>query len=937
MLTKKRKLNADDNDECDHYRRNVITEGDAKINTIQAHAYLYEISDTLCEVINNYKCALKDETYRDTKKKTEEFLRLIKKASKSITRGINVASALQKKRGIVKRLISERKADFNVDLKRKTLLKQDFNIRGSNDVNYLKYLLKIFETSTNDINEQLLREESNRESRKVIKKGKDNDNLFPTPSNNTHYTLKELILNIENAKLSVFAYYNRAILRKKTIVICSLKTLYRHYNLYKSQGVLPPHGYDGINEGRPRLIPDTDIKLLNKSLNTIGYAETASGLQDTLMSTISKQSELRGKLEAPKIPCAQTIDHYHTKAALNDTTVSMVKTRYTMNKTSRRQMASTSVRNLGSQVGAVAYSNFKVCVKRWDGYYKVSKGAQECIDIIQKVTGTFVEPINPAFLLNEDCSSQYFYSGVAPNSNKDKSYSRVKVESIEDRNRSSIWINSDSSEEPCSGIRVKFACGGSAAGFVYPIVILISGLSDSEMPKDDFLVVEMKGMGINGRIDPRNEEIGYVCFMKHDVKQLHFFDWFYQTITYPTIVAIRKRYNQFYEDGDSDEQHDHHNDKCILWGDSDIPYLQQMTSPERIADSMNKGIYFSKIGAKITETSQPLDLGPFFKILKMAGRNLTSVGTVSDMTITVDKMFKKLSLNKEIILSTGKLNTLKDCIVCSPDMMTKSFSTRTIQKAFVSSGMLDVKMKQCPDISGIINSFKVNWNKVEGGINWFMKMVPAIVLEFYKNGEILEQFYDDKEFPLDFDKNGKLYRLNSNANNMTRSSVLYHPSILQNKRETIKKANDLINSDQTKALIDAEQLFVTNKECEDKLVQLVLPGSTDSFSIQIAQEITIEMFHKCSALLLCAFIKVRLLNNLLDTYMMPLKGKPGLVRSGLTDKNTKGPFMIALAYQARLKPIVGTVPTLPPIETPPYSSSHQRLFLIRKVYLNWII
>ena len=71
--------------------------------------------------------------------------------------------------------------------------------------------------------------------------------------------------------------------------------------------------------------------------------------------------------------------------------------------------------------------------------------------------------------------------------------------------------------------------------------------------------------------------------------------------------------------------------------------------------------------------------------------------------------------------------------------------------------------------------------------------------------------------------------------------------------------------------------------------------------------------------------------------MMPLKGKPGLVRSGLTDKNTKGPFMIALAYQARLKPIVGTVPTLPPIETPPYSSSHQRLFLIRKVYLNWII
>ena len=177
-----------------------------------------------------------------------------------------------------------------------------------------------------------------------------------------------------------------------------------------------------------------------------------------------------------------------------------------------------------------------------------------------------MQPINPAFLLNKDCSSQCFYSGIAPNANKDNSYSRVKVESIEDRNRSSIWINSDSTEEPCSGVRVKFACGGSAAGFVYPICILISGLKDSEMPSEDFVVVKLKGLGINGRIDPRNEEVGYICFMKHDVKQLHFFDWFYNTITYPTIVAIRKRYNKFYED-DTDEvqqQHDHHHDKCIL-------------------------------------------------------------------------------------------------------------------------------------------------------------------------------------------------------------------------------------------------------------------------------------------------------------------------------------------------------------------------------------
>ena len=52
--------------------------------------------------------------------------------------------------------------------------------------------------------------------------------------------------------------------------------------------------------------------------------------------------------------------------------------------------------------------------------------------------------------------------------------------------------------------------------------------------------------------------------------------------------------------------------QVCMWGDSDIPYLQQMTDPDKIKLSISRGIYFAKIGAKIIETSQPLDLGPFF-------------------------------------------------------------------------------------------------------------------------------------------------------------------------------------------------------------------------------------------------------------------------------------------------------------------------------------
>ena len=81
-----------------------------------------------------------------------------------------------------------------------------------------------------------------------------------------------------------------------------------------------------------------------------------------------------------------------------------------------------------------------------------------------------------------------------------------------------------------------------------------------------------------------------------------------------------------------------------------------MISPERIEVAMKRGIYFSKIGAKIIETSQPLDLGTFFKILKISGQNMPSVGMENPLTIVIDIIVKKLRKDKELSLST-----LKEC------------------------------------------------------------------------------------------------------------------------------------------------------------------------------------------------------------------------------------------------------------------------------------
>ena len=74
-------------------------------------------------------------------------------------------------------------------------------------------------------------------------------------------------------------------------------------------------------------------------------------------------------------------------------------------------MSSTYVRNLASHVDAIAYSNFRPVPEKWNHPKKLSKGATEMIKKIKDVTGTHVKPIHSACLLNEDCSSQYYFLG----------------------------------------------------------------------------------------------------------------------------------------------------------------------------------------------------------------------------------------------------------------------------------------------------------------------------------------------------------------------------------------------------------------------------------------------------------------------------------------------------------------------------------------------
>ena len=105
------------------------------------------------------------------------------------------------------------------------------------------------------------------------------------------------------------------------------------------------------------------------------------------------------------------------------------------------------------------------------------------------------------------------------------------------------------------------------------------------MSFDEFLVFTLEGINISDDVDIDNTGLGYVCFMHINCAQLRFFECFYEKVTYPFIISIRKKINPNFV---SENEIIPDGQAILLWGDSDIPYLKQLTRPELMEQSLNK-------------------------------------------------------------------------------------------------------------------------------------------------------------------------------------------------------------------------------------------------------------------------------------------------------------------------------------------------------------
>lgn len=81
--------------------------------------------------------------------------------------------------------------------------------------------------------------------------------------------------------------------------------------------------------------------------------------------------------------------------------------------------------------------------------------------------------------------------------------------------------------------------------------------------------------------------------------------------------------------------------------------------------------------------------------------------------------------------------------------------------------------------------------------------------------------------------------------------------------------------------------------------------------------ITVEICEKINASLLAAFYKCRVVKDLKEKIVLPIKGTAKKVHNNELDQKTKGPFLIQKCVNVRMLPVIAEPPKFEQIEIVP--------------------
>jgi hypothetical protein len=148
--------------------------------------------------------------------------------------------------------------------------------------------------------------------------------------------------------------------------------------------------------------------------------------------------------------------------------------------------------------------------------------------------GASVYPVEPYLLYSTDDTTKYIFEGT-----QKKFFPNVPTTKSSISKRGTNAIYKCKGNKSMSGMRVNLTFIFSAMGTCFPLVCIVTGLTEQEMPtREEFLHVKVPGLCIGGGgVNVNNQEVGHLLFMRNTkgAKKKRF-KWYQQEILMPGIT-----------------------------------------------------------------------------------------------------------------------------------------------------------------------------------------------------------------------------------------------------------------------------------------------------------------------------------------------------------------------------------------------------------------
>ena len=213
-------------------------------------------------------------------------------------------------------------------------------------------------------------------------------------------------------------------------------------------------------------------------------------------------------------------------------------------------------------------------------------------------------------ILNSDETTDYICKGLQPDNDTDVGL--VSTASFQSSGTSSIYHHEDSNK--MNGMRVKRHLITNALGDVAPLCYCFSGLTEREMPQDDFIIWEVEGLCVGGQGINGSRSKGYIVFLRNKPGMMKWwFRWIRINVLFPFIDKCREVY------GRGEDQ------TAVSWFDGDTSQVADTVAEEGIASYAANNVIACKHNSSRTGVEQSLDKGKVFPVSKRLNKMTTLV------------------------------------------------------------------------------------------------------------------------------------------------------------------------------------------------------------------------------------------------------------------------------------------------------------------------